>query len=172
MKTNMKHHTQAFALFACLTLLQSRLAALPAVSEDYSQMAAGVHSGKRLNEIIKPEDVSSICLIENRGKGSPIAQGFRPQWKSDELLQSAFTNTLGAKDCGFLSATEGSYARYALITKKGELFLLEVVCDQMKGRSDRFAFAWSRIWLPNQLAAKTTTEQDGGGQPATRPESK
>ena len=129
----MKFCTLAFAVVVCIVLItQGHLFALPAVSEDYSQMAAGIHSGKRLNEIIKPEEVSSISLIENRGKGVPIARGFRPQWKSDELLQSAFTNTQGAKDLA-LSATEGSYARYALITKKGELFLLEVVCDQMKG---------------------------------------
>ena len=153
-------------------LLQDRLSALPAVSEEYSQMVAGVHSGKRLNEIIKPEDVSSIGLIENRGKVSPIAKGFRPQWDSDGLVRSAFESTQGAKDWS-LSATEGRYARYALITKKGDLYLLEVVCDQMKGGAPSAILLHGRgfgcrINLPDQ----TSTEQDGGGQPATRPQLK
>ena len=168
----MKLCTQAFAVVAFHVLTQGRLSALPAVSEEYTQMAAGVHSGKRLNEIIEPEDVSSIGLIENRGKGSPIAPGFRPQWKSDELLQSAFTNTQGAKDWA-LSANEGSYARYAIITKKGELFLLEIVCDQMKGGVPTALLLHGRgFGCRINLPLKTTTEQDGGGQPATRPESK
>ena len=136
-------------------------------------MAAGVHLGKRLNEIIKTEDVSSISLIENRGKGSLIAKGFCPHWKSDELLQSAFTTTHGAENWA-LSATEGSYARYALITKKGELFLLEVVCDQMKGGVPTALLMHGqgfgcRIDLPMK---NNKAKQAGIDQPSTAPQLK
>jgi hypothetical protein len=128
----MKLCTRALAAFACLMLAQAQLSALPPVSEEYSQMAAGMHTGKPLNEIINPEDVSSIGLIENRGKGHPITAGFRPQWDSNELIQAAFSSKEKAQDWA-QRATEGSYARYALVTKKGDLYLLDILCDQIRG---------------------------------------
>jgi hypothetical protein len=162
-ETSMKLYVLASTVFMSFVLTQGLLSALPAVSEDYSQMAAGAHSGKRLNQIINPEDVSSISMIENRGKGGFIAPGFFPQWNSDELIQNAFVNTELAENWG-LSATERTYARYALITKKGDLFLLEVVCDSMTRGAPTALLLHGRgfgcrIKLPQKTTAKA--EDDG-----------
>lgn len=164
--------TQVFVICAFLMLLQDRLSALPAVSEDYTHMAAGVHAGKRLNEIIKPEDVASIGLIENRGKGSPIADGFRPQWDSNGLVRSAFESTQRATDLA-LSASESSYAKYALITKKGDLYLLDVVCSWDAGNAPTALLLHGRgFGCRIDLQNRNSTKQDGGAQPTTRRQTK
>jgi hypothetical protein len=123
-------------------------------------MAAGEQSGKQLKEIIDPDKIASIALIKDRGKDSPIAEGFRPQWSSNGLLQKAFSGEEAAKDWG-LSATESSYADYAIITKKGELYLVEVICDLTRGSAPTaILIRGSGFGCRIDLLARKNTEQD------------
>lgn len=99
---------------------------LPAIRETYSQMYPGIFKGKTIRSIIQPEKVQLIALLENRGKGSPLTTDFTPDWDSNQLVRRAFISDAEAQELS-MTATESILARYAIVTKDGALFALDVL---------------------------------------------
>jgi hypothetical protein len=104
---------------------------LPPVRETFSQMHPGVVEGKTVRAIVPPESVRLIALAENLGKGAPITRKFKPDWDSNQLIRRAFASDAKARDCT-MSATEGTLARYSIVTKDGALFMLDVLGDHTR----------------------------------------
>ena len=104
---------------------------IPPVRESYSQMQPGAASGKTIQEIIPPESVQLIALTRSRGKGSPLTPAFKPDWDSSHMFRHAFASEAKAGGLA-LSATESTLAEYAIVTKDGEIYLVEVLGDLMR----------------------------------------
>ena len=107
---------------------------IPPIRETFTQMHPGPVAGKTIREIVPPESVKLIALVENRGMGSPLTKEFKPGWGSDQLLQRAFESSAKAREWS-MSATESTLARYAIVTKQGSLFLLDVLGDRIRNVS-------------------------------------
>ena len=117
---------------------------------------------KRLSEFVHLEDIRSITMIENRGKG-----GLGRNYDSDALFaelstQDPYLETSG----GVLLDTEMSLALYVIVFKNYSTCSVEVLCDLPHGQTiSRIYFkglefgGWVRLETkkPNQAPEPTST---------------
>lgn len=137
------------------------------VKSTFTTMDAGPVRGKTLRQIISPEDIRLIALIENRGKGSPLTEQFAPDWTSNRLMQTIFSSDERASDLS-MSATESLFAKYAIVSKNEDLFILDVVGDRIGHRpvtavllaSDGFGCRFNVV-LEGLPSAKISSDAQG-----------
>lgn len=124
----MKPFSQVATLLTVLALHSTKAADLnlPAVKETFTHMNAGRFEGKPLNAIIPPRSIKLIALTGNGGKGAPLTPGFTPQWDSNEFMKRLFLSDAQLQQLS-LSAYEGTFAEYSIVTHEGSLFTLQVV---------------------------------------------
>lgn len=95
---------------------------LPKVERDYNIIRAGDRAGKTFAELIPPASVQKIVLTLNRGLKAPF--------DADRLMNDLFKKPTAAKDWG-LRATESTIAEFAIVTKKGDFYRVEVLRDAL-----------------------------------------
>jgi hypothetical protein len=118
------------ALALILAFASAAFAELPKVERDFTTVGDGDHTGKTLAALIPPGSVQRIILTHDHGLGSTVAPGVKTEFDPDELLGSAFRSRAKSQRCG-LRATESTAAEFLLVTKKGDVFRLEVLCDRL-----------------------------------------
>jgi hypothetical protein len=118
-----------FALALVLAFASRAPAELPKVERDFTTLG-GDHTGKTLAVLIPPESIQRIILTHDHGLGSAVGPGVKTEFDPDELLGRLFKSPAKSQRWG-LRATESTAAEFLVITKKGEVFRLEILCDRL-----------------------------------------
>jgi hypothetical protein len=117
------------ALALVLAFASTAPAEVPKVERDFT-VVGGEHPVKTLAMLIPPESIQRIILTHDHGIGSPIAPGVKTEFDPDELLSRSLKSPAKSQRWG-LRATESTVAEFLVITKKGDLFRLEILCDRL-----------------------------------------
>lgn len=120
-------------LYSCCSVLTVVLLAeasepgLPEIERDYTVVSPTKKTGQPLAILIPPASIARIILVKRltTSKGAPRANS---EVNPDELFVQAFKSPAKARDWGLL-ATERTASEFVLVTKKGELYRVEILND-------------------------------------------
>lgn len=104
---------------------------LPKVERDFTVVSPTQKAGKPLAELIPPASVARLIISSNRLNRSPIRSGVKTEFDPDKLIAHAFNSQAKGRNWGLL-ATERSASEFLIVTKNGDIYRLEVLCD-LKG---------------------------------------
>lgn len=98
--------------------------ALPKIERDFRVVSPTKKAGQPLAQLIPPESITRIILANSRTYGNP-----RTEFDPDELIARAFKSSTKGSIWGLL-ATERTASEFLIVTKKGDIYRLVVLCDR------------------------------------------
>jgi hypothetical protein len=105
---------------------------LPKVVEAYTP--ASQTQTRKVSEVIPSADVKSITRLILLSKGSPVVNGFRPDYDADKLFAQLFRENAPLETGVGRSAYEVTLAQYVIVLKDYSTCFVEVLCDTLHRR--------------------------------------